>query len=251
MKALITGASSGIGLEMAKYLDKLNIDLILVGRNKEKIEQLTSNFKVDVKIIILDLTNIEKLKELYVLTRNDKIDILINNAGFGLYGNFQELALKDELEMIALNVETVHILTKLFLKDMLKRNQGYILNVASAAGFGPGPKMATYYATKSYVLNLTEAISYELKKQNSQVHIAVLCPGPVATNFNNYAGVTFKSKPLKASYVSQYAIKQLFKKKTIIIPGFTIKLITFLRRLAPRKLILKITFNYQTKKNKN
>ena len=248
MKALITGASSGIGLEMAKYLASLKIDLILVGRNKEKLEDLTKDFSVDVKIIILDLTNLDKLKELYVLTRNDQVDILINNAGFGLFGEFSHLTLKDEMEMLTLNVETVHILTKLFLKDMIKRDSGYILNVASAAGFGPGPLMATYYATKAYVLNLTEAISYELKAKGSKVHLAVLCPGPVETNFNKRAGVNFKGKPLPASFVSKYAINQMFKKKVVIIPGFSIKLITFLRRLAPRKLILKITYNFQSKK---
>ena len=131
---------------------------------------------------------------------------------------------------------------------MVKRNSGYILNVSSAAGFGPGPLMATYYATKSYVLNLTEAISYELKEQNSKVVVSALCPGPVATNFNKVAGVEFASKPLSSEYVAKYAIDNLLKGKKIIIPGFSIKLITFLRRLAPRNLILKITYNFQRRK---
>ena len=169
MKALITGASSGIGASMAKYLNDLKIDLILVSRNKEKLNELIKDFQVDVKVIILDLKNIDKVKELYVLTKNDNIDILVNNAGFGLFGDFNELDFNKELEMIDVNIKAVHLLTKLYLKDMVKRNSGYILNVASAAGFGSGPLMATYYATKSYVLNLTEAIDYELKKKKSNV----------------------------------------------------------------------------------
>ena len=191
MKALITGASSGIGLAMANYLNEIGVDLILVSRNKEKLEDLTKNFQVNVHIIILDLSNLEKIKELYVLTKNEEIDILINNAGFGLFGEFTSTNLNQEMEMIDVNIKAVHLLTKLYLKDMVKRNSGYILNVASAAGFGPGPLMATYYATKAYVLNLTEAISYELKAKNKDVSISVLCPGPVKTNFNKVANVEF------------------------------------------------------------
>lgn len=248
MKALITGASSGIGASMAKYLNDLKIDLILVARNKEKLKELIKDFQVDVKVIILDLKSIDKVKELYVLTKNDNIDILINNAGFGLFGEFNELDLNQELEMIDVNIKAVHLLTKLYLKDMVKRNNGYILNVASAAGFGPGPLMATYYATKSYVLNLTEAINYELKKKKSNVSVSVLCPGPVKTNFNNVANVNFKGRGLESNYVAKFAIDKMFLKKTIIIPGFSIKLITFLRRLAPRNLILSFTYNFQSKK---
>ena len=135
------------------------------------------------------------------------------------------------------------------IKDMVKRNSGYILNVASAAGFGPGPLMATYYATKAYVLNLTEAISYELKAKNKDVSIPVLCPGPVKTNFNKIANVEFKGASLTSDYVAKYAISKMFLKKKIIIPGFKMKLITFLRRFAPRSLVLKITYNFQKKKS--
>ena len=250
MKALITGATSGIGLAMAKYCNSLKIDLVLVGRNKEKLEEIVADFQVETKLIILDLKDISKIKELYILTKNDDIDILINNAGFGLFGEFKETDLNKELEMIDVNIKAVHLLTKLFLKDMVKKDKGYILNVASAAGFGPGPLMATYYATKAYILNFSEAISYELKKSNSNVKISILCPGPVATNFNDVAGVSFASKPLTSQYVSKYAIDNMFKGKVIIIPGFNIKLITFLRRLAPRNLILNITYHFQRKKDK-
>lgn len=248
MKALITGASSGIGYSMAKYLNTLKIDLILVGRNKEKLEQLSRELTVDVKIILLDLKKLDKVKDLYILTKADDVDILINNAGFGLFGEFFETDMKKELEMIDVNIKALHMLTKLFLKDMIKKDKGYILNVASAAGFGPGPLMTTYYATKSYVLNFTEAISYELKKKKCKVFIGVLCPGPVATNFNQEAGVTFKGKSLTSDYVARYAIKNMFKGKKVIIPGFNIRLVTFLRRLAPRNLILNFTYHFQSKK---
>ena len=243
MKALITGATSGIGLDIARYLDSLKIDLILVGRDKEKLARVASEFAVKPKLVVLDLKDLKKVKELYLLTKDDNIDILVNNAGFGLFGEFKDTDLNKEID-----IKAVHLLTKLFLKDMVKKNKGYILNVASAAGFGSGPLMATYYGTKAYVLNLTEAIAYELKQSGSLVHVSVLCPGPVKTNFNDVAGVTFASKPLSSSYVAKYAIDKMFQNKVIIIPGFKMKLVTFFRRLAPRNLILKITYNFQRRK---
>lgn len=248
MKALITGASSGIGYSMAKYFDKLEIELILVGRNKEKLEQLQQELKVKSKIVIADLSDLTKVKELYILTRSEDIDILINNAGFGLFGGFNDIDINKELEMINTNIKAVHLLTKLFLRDMKKKNSGYIMNVSSSAAFGPGPLMATYYATKAYVNNLTEAISEELKRSNSNVIVSSLCPGPVDTNFNNVAGVNFAIKPLKSDYVAKYAIDKMLQGKTIIVPGIMMKLTLFARRFAPRSLIRKITYNIQKAK---
>lgn len=251
MKALITGASSGIGRDIALYLGSLDFELILVGRNREKLESLQKELKVKSKIVIADLSDLTKVKELYVLARNFEIDVLVNNAGFGLFGKFDETDLNKELEMINTNIGAVHLLTKLFLKDMKKRNSGYILNVASMAAFGPGPLMATYYATKAYVNNLTEAIHEELRRDNSNVHVASLCPGPVDTNFNNVAGVSFSVKPLSSMEVAKYAIDSLFKKKVVIVPGMLMKLTLFMRRFASRKLIRKITYNIQKSKNKD
>ncbi len=250
MKALITGASSGIGYSMAKYFNELEIDLILVGRNKEKLEELQKELKVNSKIIIIDLKDITKVKELYVLTRSEDIDILINNAGFGIFGEFSETDLNKEIEMIDVNIKAVHLLTKLFLKDMKKKNSGYIMNVSSSAAFGPGPLMATYYATKAYVNNLTEAISEELRRSNSNVSISSLCPGPVDTNFNQVAGVKFSVKPLKSDDVAKYAIDKMFQGKTVIVPGFLMKLTLFARRFAPKSLIRKVTYNIQKSKDK-
>lgn len=250
MKALITGASSGIGLDMARYLATMKYELILVARDKKKLEDIQESLPTKVTIIVADLANEQKVKELYVLLKKENIDILINNAGFGAFGNFTETDLNKEMEMIDTNIRAVHILTKSFLKDMEKNNYGYILNVASSAAFQPGPLMATYYATKSYVYQLTEALYYEQKKKGSKVHISVLCPGPVATNFNNVTGVKFGVKPLKSSYVAKYAIDSMFKKKMLIIPGFTMKCAKFFGRFVSDKFLLRIAYRIQKKKTK-
>ena len=250
MKALVTGASSGIGREMAKYLDHLGYELIIVARSKEKLEQLASTLSKKPKIIVMDLMLESNIKSLYVLTKNENIDILINNAGFGTFGTFTETELTTELEMIDLNIKTVHMLTKMFLKDMKKKDKGYILNVASSAAFQPGPLMATYYSTKAYVLRLTEAIYYELKKENSNVHISCLCPGPVDTNFNQVAGVSFAVKPKSAEEVSRYAIDQMLKNKMLIVPGFKMKCVKFFGRFLSDKTLMELAYRIQKKKQK-
>lgn len=251
MKALITGASSGIGYNMAKYLNSMGYSLVLVARDKEKLQEIQKELSGEVKIVVADLSNESKLKELYVLCKNDNIDILINNAGFGLFGEFTETDLNKELEMIDVNIKAVHILTKLFLKDMKKRNKGYILNVSSAASFQAGPLMATYYATKSYVTKLTLAIYEELRRDKSNVHISCLCPGPVNTNFNNVANVQFSMKSLSSEYVARYAIDKMFQNKLIIIPGIKMKFTIFFNRLVSNKLAIKIVYKFQKKKEKN
>ena len=164
MKALVTGASSGIGKEIAYYLASLGIDLIIVARNKENLEKIKKDVKVNVKIITMDLITSDNVFKLYDMVKSDDIDILVNNAGFGLFGTFDETDLNRELEMIDLNVTTYHILTKLFLIDFLKKDSGYILNVCSSAGFMAGPRLSTYYATKNYITKLTLAIKTEEKQ---------------------------------------------------------------------------------------
>ena len=250
MKALITGASSGIGREMAKYLASLGHELILVGRNKERLEELQNELKVDSQIVIVDLSEIKKVKELYVIMKNEQIDILINNAGFGDFGKFYETDINKELEMINTNVTAVHLLTKLFLRDMKKRDSGYILNVASIAAFGPGPLMATYYATKAYVNNLTEAIYEELRREKSNVHVSSLCPGPTDSEFFNRAGVTFAVKPMECKDVARYGIDKMFKGKVVIVPGFINKCSIFFRRFASRGLARRVTYKIQKAKKK-
>lgn len=250
MKALITGASSGIGHDMAEYLASLGYDLILVGRRKDRLKELEKKLSVNVKVIPVDLSEFDNVELLYNETKNEDIDILINNAGFGLFGTFDKTNLETEMKMINVNVKQVHYLTKMFLRDFKKKDKGYILNVASSAGFMAGPKLSTYYSTKNYVLKLTEAIYEELRRENSNVHISALCPGPVDTEFNKVAKGEFHTKAAKSSYVAKYAIDKMFKNKLIIIPTIKMKLAIFAIRLVPTKLLLRITYNIQDRKTK-
>lgn len=249
MKALITGASSGIGKEMAYYLDKLNYELILVARDEKALIEVKSKCQ-NAKIIALDLSKIENVQKLYEETKEENIDFLINDAGFGLFGYFNETSLDKELNMINVNITALHTLTKLFLKDMINKNSGTILNVASSAGFFAGPYLSTYYATKNYVLKLTMAINEELRMVNSKVKIGALCPGPVDTNFNNVAGGHFNTKALTSTYVAKYGIDNVIKGKMIIIPSLKMKLGVFFSRFLPYRLQLKILYSIQKNKTK-
>lgn len=248
MKALITGASSGIGRDMAYYLADLGYDLILVARRKERLEEIKKNVNVDVKIIDMDLLIEENVYKLYQKTKKEDIDILINNAGFGLFGMFTKTDLNRELEMINLNIKAYHILTKLFLTDFVKKNSGYILNVCSSAGFLAGPRLSTYYSTKNYITKLTMAIYEELRHMKSNVHISALCPGPVNTEFNKVAKGVFNLRGLSSKYVAQYGINKMFKNKLIIVPGISVKLGLFFNRFIPWKLSLIITYYIQKRK---
>lgn len=243
MKALITGASSGIGKEMAIYLGQKGIDLILVAREEDKLQEVQKQIKTNSEIICMDLSLAENCIELY--KKVNDVDILINNAGFGAFGEFTEIDLEKELSMINTNVCAVHILTKLFLEDMCKKNNGYILNVASIAGFLPGPHMATYHATKSYVLKLTQSIYEELSKRKSNVKISALCPGPIKTAFLDKANVRFKTKLMTAEYVAKYAINNMFKGKYMILPGGNNKAIRFLSKIVPDKIVGKIVYRME------
>ena len=248
MKALITGASSGIGKDLSYMLSNMNYDLILVARSIDKLEEIKKDIKNNVTLYQYDLSNIDNCYKLYDKVKSEDIDIIINNAGFGVFGSFDVTNLDRELEMINLNIKAVHILTKLFLKDFKKENEGYILNVASSAAFLPGPLMASYYASKAYVLHLTEALYEELRRDKSNVYVGILCPGPVDTNFNNVAGVKFGVKAMNSMDVASYAIKCMFKKKLIIIPGISIKLIYYFGKILPLKYLLKVTYNIQKAK---
>ena len=251
MKALITGASSGLGKDFAIQLSEMGYDLILVARRKDRLEELQKTLKTNVEIIPLDLSSTFNCAKLFDKVKEQDIDILINNAGFGLASNFVDSSLEKELDMIDLNVKTVHTLTKYFLQKFNEVNKGYILNVASSAAFQPGPLMATYYATKSYVYSLTMAISEELRKENSKVYIGCLCPGPVDTEFNKVANVEFTVPSLKSSEVVKCTLKKMFKRKLVIIPGFTMKVAYFFTKISPLRLKLKITYKIQKSKMKS
>lgn len=248
MKALITGASSGLGKEFAKQLYDMGFELVLVSRNREVLEQMKKQYGRKTKIIDIDLSSTFNCMQLYENVKKDKIDCIINNAGFGDCGFFYETSLDKDLNMIDLNIKAVHILTKVFLQDFLKHNRGFILNVASMASFSPGPLMASYYSTKAYVLNLSEAIQYDLKKTGSNVYVGCLCPGPVNTNFNNVANVNFSIKGMDAQKVVKYALNQMFKGKKIIIPGMKMKFNYFLSKISPYNLMGKVIYKVQKKK---
>ena len=248
-KALITGASSGIGKELALYLNSLGYSLILVGRNPDKLNEVKKECK-DSKVLICDLSEEKEVINLYEKTKDENISLLVNNAAFGLFGYFDETDLNAELKMIDLNIKGYHILTKLFLKDFILKDEGYILNVSSSAGFLSGPYLSTYYATKNYITALTLAIYEELKVKKSRVKISLLAPGPVNTNFNKVAGGTFNVKGLTPEYVARVGIDNMLKGKLIIVPTFKMKTGIFLIRLLPRKLLLKITYRIQKRKNK-
>lgn len=246
MKALITGASSGMGRDMAKILSQKGYDLILVARDEKKLEEVKKQLKTETKIVVMDISNEENCKKIY--EENKDIDILINNAGFGDCGHFEETSLDKDIQMIHTNIIAYHILTKLYLKEMIKKDSGKILNVASIAGFMPGPLMTTYYSTKNYVVRFSESIREELRRKKSKVQISILCPGPVDTNFNKVADVEFVLKGLSSEYVAKYAINKFFKGKFYIVPGWKIKLARIGAKLAPASFVAKISYNMQKRK---
>lgn len=250
MKALVTGASSGIGRDIAIELGKRGYDLILVARNEEKLKETAKNINTNVKIILKDLSSKENCMQLYEETKNDNIDILVNDAGFGVHGKFVDTDLDKEIQMIETNITAVHILMKLYLKDMVKRNSGHILNVASMGAFGPGPLMSAYYASKAYVYRLSEGVKTELKKNNSKVKISVLCPGPVRTNFNKVAGVDFAAPSLSSEHVANYAVNKMLRNKFSIVPGTLMKITSFLEKLAPHNLVSNVAYFVNYRKDK-
>ncbi len=250
MKALITGASSGIGRDMARYLAKKGWELILVARRADRLNELKDELDgAQVHCISLDVGRAEDCRRLYESVRDEQIDMLVNNAGFGLAGEFSETDLDTELNMIDVNIRAVHILTKLFLRDFIERDRGIILNVASSAGFMPGPLLSTYYATKNYVLRLTEAIYEELRRRGSHVKISALCPGPVNTEFNRVAKVKFAVDGISSEECAKTAIDGAIMGKLIIIPGTMMKAGLFFRRFVPEKTLLKLAYGFQRRKN--
>ena len=250
MRVLITGASSGIGRDMARILASQGYELILVARDVNKLKQISEELKeknnIKVETISMDLSSENNCKELYKKVRD--IDILINNAGFGDCGNFTKTSLNKELNMIHTNIIAYHILTKLYLIDMKAQGSGKILNVASIAGFLPGPLMATYYATKAYIVKLSEGIREELKKEKSNVQISILCPGPVNTNFNHVANVKFHIREANSMKVAKYAIKKMQQGKFYIVPGLDVKIAKLGAKIVPTPIISKITYLVQKRK---
>ena len=248
MKALVTGASGGIGREIAKVLAERGCELVLCSRDKAALDALAAEVGVPARVIALDLSREENCRALYEAVKGDGIDILINNAGFGVYGKFWEAPLDVQLNLIDLNVRALHQLMQLFLKDFRARGSGYIMNVSSAAGFFPGPLMAAYYASKNYVTALSRAVAEELRRERSRVVISVLCPGPVKTGFNARAGVKFNLRSESARQTAIDAVNGMFAGKLLVVPVFLFRLLVFLARFLPRSLVARIVFSLQDRK---
>lgn len=246
--ALVTGASSGIGREIARELDSRGFRVILTARREDRLRELADEL-LDSRVIVCDLSREDECKRLHEEVKDEKVTVLVNNAGFGKLGDFDKIPLEDELRMIDTNVTAVHILTKLFLQDFKAADRGYILNVASSAGLMPGgPLMATYYATKAYVTSLTSAIHEELKMAGSRVKISALCPGPVDTEFNSVANAQFGVKSISAEYCAKRAVEGMFAGKMIIVPEKALALATKAAHIPPRRLILAATGKLQSDK---
>ena len=248
MKALVTGASSGIGRDIARELSARGCDLILTARRTERLEELKKQLPTNVTVIGTDLSDSEACFHLHERVSSEPIDILINDAGFGVFGEFSENDLRRELDMIDVDIKALHILMKLFLRDFIGKNSGYILNVASSAAFQPGPLLAGYYAAKAYVLRLTEAVAEEIRRSGSDVYVGALCPGPVRTEFDSVADVRFSVKGLSSEFVARYAVENMFRKKTVIVPGKLMKLARFSERLLPEKAIVRAAYHMQHRK---
>ena len=251
MYALITGASSGIGYHCAKILASKGYDLIITARSVDKLntlkDEVEKEYKKNVVVIPLDISKQENISELFNQTKDYEIEVVINNAGLGKVGMFNEVTDAEDYNMININVTAMHMILKHYA-DVL--NSGYILTVASVASFCPGPKMATYYATKNYIRSYAEAVRYELKKMKKNVGVTILAPGPVDTNFNDTANVTFKLKGVDAYKCANYAIKRMFKKKKFATPKWTVRWATRFMRILPHRVSMKMCYKSQSKKQK-
>jgi uncharacterized protein len=244
---LITGASAGIGYELAKVFAEKGHDLVIIARNKEKLnalaEELEKTYPIKVKVISKDLTFAEERIALYKTLTDEKIEIetLVNNAGFGLGGAFSNQDETRQLEMIELNIAALTQLTRLFLPSMVARKRGYILNLASTAAFFPGPLMAIYYATKAYVTSFSVALSSELEETG--VKVTALCPGPTRTEFQKTAHIENakigRMYIMEAKEVAEFGYRELHRGKVLAIPGIRNKLLTSTAVFTPRFLLAK------------
>ncbi len=248
MKALVTGASSGIGRDIARALVCRGWDVILVARRADRLMELKKELGKHARCVRCDVSHMDECMKLHEVLQNEDIEMVVNCAGFGLCGFFTETSLEKEMDMIDTNIKAVHVLTKLFLQDFMLKNKGYILNVASIAGFFSGPMMATYYATKSYVVSMTGAIYEELRRRGSNVKISAFCPGPVDTEFNKVAHVRFASAPIDSKTAATQAIDGVMQGKLYVIPTVKMKCLKFVKRLLPDKTITHFCYKFQKRK---
>ena len=258
--ALITGASGGIGAEFARFHAAKGGDVVLVARGEDALNKLKSELEskhnIKATVIVADLAKPDSCEKIFKATEDAgiQVDILINNAGFGGYGKFHERDIAKDQEMMQVNVVSLVTLTHLYLQGMVRRNSGRILHVASSAAFMPGPQMAVYYATKSFVVSFSQSIAKELS--NTNVTSTVLCPGPVDTNFAKAGDVegifaTSITKPATPQSVAKCGYDAMMKGKLVKIPGWSLNLmLNGIIPLLPRKLVLKISAKSMEKKEK-
>lgn len=247
--AVVTGATSGIGYEIMKLLISDGYHCIAAGRDENKLREIVNESENNrVTAVSLDLCDKKDCYKLFELSLGYNTEVLVNNAGMGVYGEFAKTSLKSDMEMLDLNVRSAHILMKLFLRKFMHNNYGFILNVASSAGFLPGPLMSGYYAGKSYVINLSAAVREEVKRNKRNVKISVLCPGPVDTSFNKRAGIVGKYKGITAKEAALAAVKGMKNGKFMIIPENKIKLLYVLSGVLPKECEAFVNYFVQKKK---
>lgn len=252
MYAVITGASSGIGREMALMLAKKGYNLILAARRRERLEKmkktLESRFSITVELYVCDLGDRKACLALCEKYKTYPVEILVNGAGFGKIGYITEVPLEEQLSMIDTNVTALHILSRQFAKHMKK---GYILNIASIASFQPGAFLATYGATKAYAASFSMALGYELKKQNKNISVTTLCPGPVDTEFHRVAGTSFSLPSISARECAKEGLRGMFRKKRLVIPSLTTKASYLAVKFSPLDIVIPMTYQIQKSKVKN
>lgn len=252
---LITGASSGIGLELAKLFSKDGYNLILVARSENKLEEIAKNlikkYNINVHIIKEDLSKRESVKDLFLKVQQlgIRVTTLVNNAGAGYCGLFHEIDIDKDEKMIGLNIEAITYLTKLFSKEMIKLKKGSILNVASTGSYEPGPYIAVYYASKAYVLSFSQALENELKPYG--IKVCTLCPGATKTGFSKNAGKKDIKTAMSAEKTAEIAYRGFMKNKSVIIPGFFNKIAVLFCKLLPGKISAVVVRRIQEDATKN
>lgn len=247
-KALITGASSGIGAAIARELSEKGYETVLAARRTQRLEELSETLPTKSEVCTVDLSDMEAVRKLF--NEHQDIDVLINNAGFGVYGDFCETDFERESQMIDVNIRALHYLMKAYIPVFEKRGGGKILNVASSAAFFPGPLLSSYYASKAYVLRLATAVREELRRRKSPVTITCLCPGPVETEFGQLAGSNLGKATISAEYTAKVAIDAMMRGKAVAVPTVTMKAARILSKLLPESLSVRIVYVLQRAKRK-
>ena len=245
----ITGATSGIGKEFARVFAAKGYRLILTGRREDRLLAMKKRIGSNCRILTTDLADEQQCRNLMKLLEEEQIDLFINNAGFGTAGSFFQTDLDKEIRMVKVNDIAMHILLKGILYKMREQGFGTVLNVASSAGLLPaGPYMATYYASKAYVVSMTKALARELQEMGSVIYVCCLCPGPVDTEFNENADVVFSLKGISARKCVSECLRGMRKRQIVIIPTLRMKLAIAFRHLIPERLLIRMISRQQKKK---